>query len=247
MKVVIVRDKEEMGKRAAALIAEQMRAKPHFVLGLATGSTPLPLYQELIRLNKAGKLDFSTTVTFNLDEYVGVAPTHNQSYRYFMNKNLFDRINICKAATHVPDGMAKDPDAFCLAYEAMIDDVGGIDYQVLGIGSNGHIAFNEPGSSLASRTRVVALTKNTIKDNSRFFKRIQDVPTKAISMGIGTVLEAERIVMLANGANKAAAVAAALEGPVSVSCPASALQMHPNVTWVITRDAATNLKLEWRR
>jgi len=247
MKVVIVRDKEEMGKRAAALIAEQMRAKPHFVLGLATGSTPLPLYQELIRLNKARKLDFSTTATFNLDEYVGVPPTHNQSYRYFMNKNLFDRINICKAATHVPDGMAKDPDAFCLAYEAMMDDVGGIDYQVLGIGSNGHIAFNEPGSSLASRTRVVALTKNTIKDNSRFFKRIQDVPTKAISMGIGTVLEAERIVMLANGTNKADAVAKALEGPVSVSCPASALQMHPNVTWVITRDAATNLKLEWRR
>jgi glucosamine-6-phosphate deaminase len=247
VKVVIVRNKEEMGKRAAALIAEQMRAREHFVLGLATGSTPLPLYQELIRLNKARKLDFSTAITFNLDEYVGVPPTHSQSYRRFMNVNLFDHVNINKAATHVPDGMAKDPEAFCEAYERMIDDVGGIDYQVLGIGSNGHIAFNEPGSSLASRTRVVQLTRSTIKDNSRFFKRIQDVPTRAISMGIGTVLEAERIVMLAYGANKAEAVAKALEGPITVSVPASALQLHDKVTWIIVKDAATKLRLEWGR
>ena len=247
MKVVIVRNKEEMGKRAAALIAEQMRAKEHFVLGLATGSTPLPLYQELIRLNKARKLDFSTTVTFNLDEYVGVPTTHSQSYRRFMNENLFNHININKAATHVPDGMAKDPEAFCEAYEDLIASVGGIDYQVLGIGSNGHIAFNEPGSSLASRTRVVNLTQRTIKDNSRFFARVEDVPTRAISMGIGTILEAERIVMLTYGANKADAVAKALEGPVTATVPGSALQLHPKVTWVIVEDAATKLKLEWRR
>jgi len=247
MQVTIVRDKEQMGKRAAALIAEQMRAKPHFVLGLATGSTPLPLYHELIRMNQAGELDFSTTITFNLDEYVGLPPTHDQSYRRFMNVNLFDHININQAATHVPDGMAADPDAFCEAYERMIADVGGIDCQVLGIGSNGHIAFNEPGSSLASRTRVVKLTKSTIKDNSRFFARMEDVPTRAISMGIGTVLEAQRIVMLAYGANKADAVAAALEGPVTVSVPASALQMHPRVNWIIVEDAATKLKLEWDR
>jgi glucosamine-6-phosphate deaminase len=247
VKVIIVRSKEEMGKRAAALIAEQMRTKEHFVLGLATGGTPLPLYDELVRLNKARKLDFSTTITFNLDEYVGLPPTHSQSYRRFMNERLFNRININKAATHVPDGMAKDPEAFCGAYERMIDDVGGIDYQVLGIGSNGHIAFNEPGSSLASRTRVVRLTKSTIKDNARFFKRIQDVPTRAISMGIGTVLEAERIVMLAYGANKADAVAKALEGPVTASVPASALQLHDQVTWIIVKDAATKLQLEWGR
>jgi len=247
MQVIIVGDKEEMGRRAAALIAEQMRRKPHFVLGLATGSTPLPLYQELVRLNKAGELDFSTTITFNLDEYVGLPPTHDQSYRRFMNVNLFDHININKAATHVPDGMAADPEAFCEAYEAMIDDVGGIDCQVLGIGSNGHIAFNEPGSSLASRTRVVGLTESTIKDNSRFFARMEDVPTRAISMGIGTILEAERIVMLAYGANKAEAVAKALEGPVTVSVPASALQMHDQVAWIVVADAATKLRLEWGR
>jgi len=247
MQVTIVRDKEQMGKRAAALIAEQMRAKPRFVLGLATGSTPLPLYHELIRMNQARELDFSTTITFNLDEYVGLPPTHDQSYRRFMNVNLFDHISINQAATHVPDGMAADPDALCEAYERMIADVGGIDCQVLGIGSNGHIAFNEPGSSLASRTRVVKLTKSTIKDNSRFFARMEDVPTRAISMGIGTVLEAQRIVMLAYGANKADAVAAALEGPVTVSVPASALQMHPRVNWIIVEDAATKLKLEWDR
>jgi len=247
MQVIIVRGKEEMGRRAAALIAEQMRRRPHFVLGLATGSSPLPMYQEWIRMNKAGELDFSTTITFNLDEYVGLPPTHEQSYRHFMNANLFDHVNIAKAATHVPDGMAADPEAFCEAYEAMIDDVGGIDYQVLGIGSNGHIAFNEPGSSLASRTRVVNLTQRTIKDNSRFFARVEDVPTRAISMGIGTILEAERIVMLTYGANKADAVAKALEGPVTATVPGSALQLHPKVTWVIVEDAATKLKLEWRR
>jgi len=247
MQVIIVPNKEEMGKRAAALIAEQMRAKPQFVLGLATGSTPLPLYQELIRMNKAGELDFSTAITFNLDEYVGLPPTHDQSYRCFMNVNLFDHININKAATHVPDGMAPDPDVSCEAYECMIEDIGGIDCQVLGIGSNGHIAFNEPGSSLASRTRVVKLTKSTIKDNSRFFARTEDVPTRAISMGIGTVLEAEGIVLLAYGANKADAVAKALEGPVTVSVPASALQLHPRVHWIIAEDAASKLRLEWER
>ena len=247
MKVIIVPDKEEMGKRAAALIAEQMRSTPHFVLGLATGSTPLPLYQELVRLNRAGELDFSTTITFNLDEYVGLPPTHDQSYRYFMNQNLFDHININPAATHVPEGMAEDPEAFCEDYERMIAGVGGIDYQVLGIGSNGHIAFNEPGSSLASRTRVVNLTRSTIKDNSRFFPRIEDVPTRAISMGISTILEADRIVMLAYGNSKADAVAKALEGPVTASVPASALQLHDRVTWVIVEDAATKLRLEWGR
>ena len=245
MQVKIVKTKEEMGQVAAMLIAEDMAKKSPYVLGLATGSTPVPLYDALIKLNKAGKLDFSTTITFNLDEYVGVKPTHDQSYRYFMNEKLFDHVNINKKNTFVPDGMAKDIDAHCAKYEAMIKAVGGVDYQVLGIGSNGHIGFNEPGSSIGSLTRMVKLTANTIKDNSRFFKRAQDVPTKAISMGIGTVLRCKRIVLVANGANKADCIAKAIEGPITATVPASALQLHPGVTFVITEDAAAGLKLEW--
>lgn len=246
MQVLVAKTKEEMGQAAAALIAEEMRRRPHYVLGLATGSTPVPLYQELIRLHKEEQLDFSTTISFNLDEYVGLEPTHDQSYRYFMNQELFDHVNITKANTHVPDGRAEDVEAHCMLYEAMIEDVGGIDCQVLGIGGNGHIGFNEPGSSLASRTRTVELTEETIEANSRFFASIGDVPKRAITMGIGTVLECERIVMLASGANKANAVAAALEGPVCIKCPASALQLHPNVTFVVTEDAATGLTLKYR-
>ena len=226
-------------------IAEDMAKKTPYVLGLATGSTPIPLYDALIKLNKAGKLDFSTTITFNLDEYVGLKPTHDQSYRYFMNEKLFDHVNINKKNTFVPDGMAKDIEAHCAKYEAMMKAVGGVDYQVLGIGSNGHIGFNEPGSSVGSLTRMVKLTANTIKDNSRFFKRAQDVPTKAISMGIGTVLRCKKIVLVANGANKADCIAKAVEGPITATVPASALQLHPGVTYVITEDAAAGLKLEW--
>jgi len=244
MKVIIVKDKEAMGKKAAALIAADMATKSPYVLGLATGSTPLPLYAELVRLYKAGKLDFSKVITFNLDEYVGLKPTHSQSYRYFMNKNLFNKININKANTFVPDGMAKDIEAHCEEYEDLIDKAGGIDFQVLGIGRNGHIGFNEPGSSLASRTRLVKLSKETIQDNSRFFRRLSDVPTKAITMGIGTILESRKIMLLATGENKADAVAKAIEGPVTASVPASALQLHPDVTFILTKDAAKNLKLD---
>lgn len=243
MKVITVANAAEMGKLGAAVIAEGMLAKPHFVLGLATGSTPVPVYQELIRLHKEERLDFSTTITFNLDEYLGLEPTHDQSYRYFMNVNLFNDVNINKANTHVPDGMADDVELHCLEYEAMIEDVGGIDCQVLGIGSNGHLAFNEPGSSLASRTRALDLTANTIKDNARFFESIEQVPTRAVSMGLGTILEAEQLLFLANGANKIDALKAALEGPVTVACPASVLQLHPNVVCVITEDAASGLSL----
>jgi glucosamine-6-phosphate deaminase len=245
MKVRIVKTKEEMGQVAAILIADDMKKKSPYVLGLATGSTPIPLYQALIKLHRARKADFSTTISFNLDEYVGLKPAHNQSYRYFMNKQLFDHININKKNTFVPDGLAKDVCAHCRCYEHMIHSVGGIDYQVLGIGSNGHIGFNEPGSSIGSLTRMVNLTQNTIKDNSRFFKRIQDVPTKAITMGIGTVLRSRKIMLLATGANKVDAVAKAIEGPITATVPASALQLHPNVTFIVTEDAAAGLKLEW--
>ncbi len=246
MRVIIVKTKEEMGKVAARMVAEEMKLRPsHFVLGLATGSTPLSLYQELIRMNKKEKLDFSRVTTFNLDEYVGLKPTHSQSYRHFMNKNLFDHININKKFTYVPDGMAKDINAFCEQYERMIAAVGGIDYQVLGIGSNGHIGFNEPGSSLGSLTRIKTLRETTIRDNSRFFKKGERVPTQAITMGIGTILAARKVVLLASGANKADAVAKSLEGPVISMVPASALQLHRFSTFVITRDAAGKLTLDY--
>ncbi|MBM4033394.1 MAG: glucosamine-6-phosphate deaminase [Planctomycetes bacterium] len=247
MRVIVVKSPEEMGREAGAIVAAGMRAKPHYVLGLATGSTPIPLYRELIRLNKEEDLDFSTTVSFNLDEYIGISPTHDQSYRYFMDHELFNHVSIVKANTHVPDGMTDDVDTHCMVYEAMIEDVGGIDCQVLGIGRNGHIGFNEPGSSLASRTRAVDLTEDTIQANARFFASVDDVPKRAITMGIGTILESEKIIMLATGANKANAVTAALEGPVSVKCPASALQLHPDVTYVVTEDAAAGLTLKFRR
>jgi len=245
MRVIIVKDAEEMGRKAADLIAEEMKKKASFVLGLATGSTPLPLYKDLIRRNKAGEMDFSTVITFNLDEYVGLEPTHNQSYRYFMNENLFDHVNILKKNTHVPNGMAEDIDASCQEYEKMIDEIGGIDYQVLGIGGNGHIGFNEPGSSLGSLTRIKTLTGETISDNARFFEKKEDVPTQAITMGIGTIMKAKKVVLLANGANKADTIKAALEGSVTSICPASALQLHRFVDYVITEDCATKLTLNY--
>jgi len=247
MRVIIVKDTDTLGKISAGLIAKEMRKSPFFVLGLATGTTPIPLYQELIRLHKEEGLDFSTITTFNLDEYVGLPGDHEQSYRYFMNTQLFNHVNINKKSAFVPDGMAEDIDAFCEKYEAMIMDAGGVDYQVLGIGSNGHIGFSEPGASLSSRTHKTRLTENTIKDNSRMFEKKEDVPTEAITMGIGTVLDAERILLVANGANKADAIAQAIEGPITAMCPASALQLHPSVTFVVTEDAAARLSLEWER
>ena len=245
MRVIIVKDTEEMGKKAADLIAEEMKKKTSFVMGLATGSTPLPLYKEFIRKNKAGEIDFSTVITFNLDEYVGLVPTHDQSYRYFMNENLFDHVNILKKDTHVPNGMAEDVGASCQEYEKMIDKIGGIDYQVLGIGGNGHIGFNEPGSSLGSLTRIKTLTDETISANARFFEKKEDVPTQAITMGIGTVMKAQKVVLLANGANKADAVKAALEGPITSICPASSLQLHRFVDYVITENCAAKLTLNY--
>lgn len=250
MRVIIVKDKAQLGKTAAGLIAAQMRKRPDsatFVLGLATGSSPIPLYQELIRLNREENLDFSATVTFNLDEYVGLEPTHPQSYRAFMNEQLFDHININKENTHVPDGLADDVEFSCAEYEKMMKDTGGVNCQVLGIGSNGHIGFNEPGTSLASRTHKTRLADNTINDNARFFERRDDVPTEAITMGIGTILDAERIVLVANGENKADVIARAIEGPITATLPASALQPHPNVTFVITEDAGAKLELDWER
>ena len=243
MEIIVCKTKEEASRKAAALVAALVKKNPKAVLGLATGSTPIPLYKELIALNKAKKISFKNVRSWNLDEYWGLPPTHDQSYRYFMDTNLFDHIDIAKKATHVLNGLAKDAAKECAAYEKAIKAAGGIDLQVLGIGSDGHIAFNEPGSSLASRTRLVSLTPQTVKDNSRFFKKAADVPRYALSMGVGSIMEAKRVVLLAFGANKAAAVAGAVEGGVSQFCTASALQMHPDAWFFCDAAAAAKLKL----
>ena len=245
MEVIVKDGYESVSRLAAEMIADQVRMKPRTVLGLATGSTPLGAYRELVRMHREDGLDFSQVVTFNLDEYVGLPATHEQSYRRFMNENLFDLLNIRKENTHVPDGLAEDVAAACDAYEAAIADHGGIDLQLLGIGSNGHIAFNEPGSSLASRTRVKTLTRKTREDNARFFKSIDEVPRHAVTMGIGTVLDARRVILAASGAGKADAVAAAAEGPIAAVCPASILQAHRLVTIIVDKSAASKLKGEY--
>lgn len=241
MEVRVFETYEEMSRHAARMIAERIKAKPNLVLGLATGSTPVGTYQELIRLHKEEGLDFSQVRSFNLDEYLGIAGDHDQSYRYFMNTNLFDHINIDKANTRVPDGTAADPAASCRQYEEDIKAGGGIDFQVLGVGGNGHVAFNEPGSSRDSRTRVVDLDEGTIKANSRFFDSIDDVPKQAISMGMATIMETKEVILLANKAGKADAIVKTIEGPVTEEVPASLLQEHSNVTFLVEKEAADKL------
>jgi len=245
MEVIVKNSYEEMSKLAAEMIAKIVRSKPNAVLGLATGSTPIGTYKELIRMHKEEKLDFSNVTTFNLDEYVALPPTHDQSYRYFMNDNLFNHINIDKKKTHVPDGMAKDIPAFCKWYEEQILKAGGIDVQLLGIGGNGHIAFNEPGSSLGSRTRVKTLDEKTIKDNARFFKTIDDVPKYAITMGIGTIMEARSLILLANKENKADAILKTVEGPITAMVPATIVQLHPKATIITDKAASSKLTREY--
>jgi glucosamine-6-phosphate deaminase len=249
MEVIIAKTYEEMSRQAAREVADVLNAKPDAVLGLATGSTPLGLYQELARMCKRGELDFSQVRTFNLDEYVGLTAAHPQSYRYFMQENFFKHINIPPQNIHIPSGTTNNYRSFCDWYEQRIKECGGVDLQILGIGSDGHIGFNEPGSSLSSRTRLKTLAKPTIDDNARFFERREDVPIYAITMGVGTIMEARKIVMLANGAKKAAALAAAIEGPVTGMISASALQLHPDARVFVDEPAAGQLKMreyyEW--
>lgn len=237
MKTIVCKTYEEMSNCAAAIIADVMKQNPTCVLGLATGSTPVGTYQKLIEMNRAGEIDFSSVTTVNLDEYYPIAPDNDQSYRYFMNVNLFDHVNIDKAKTYVPNGTAADPDEACAAYEALVKEVGPADIQVLGIGQNGHIGFNEPADALEVATHVTDLTENTIQANARFFASVEDVPTKALTMGIGTILSAKKIVILANGAAKADAVAKMLKGKLDTACPASMLNLHDDVI-VICDEAA---------
>jgi len=245
MKVIVKPTSEDMSKEAAKLFADRIKKKPNIILGLATGSTPVKMYKELIKMHKEEGLDFSKVITFNLDEYLGLTGDHDQSYRYFMNDNLFNHININKANTHVLSGTAKDSDKECKDYEEAIKKAGGIDIQLLGIGGNGHIAFNEPGSAKDSRTRVVDLTEETIRDNARFFKNESEVPRKALSMGNGSIMEAKEVVLIADKTSKADAIAKSIEGPVTEKVPASLLQEHSNVTFVVDKDAASNLKTDY--
>jgi glucosamine-6-phosphate deaminase len=242
MEVIVKDSYEHMSALAAEMIAEVVRRKPRGVLGLPTGSTPLGAYRELIRMHKEEDLDFSQIVTFNMDEYVNLPEDHPQSYHYFMHQNFFSHINIHPTNVHIPSGDPQSIDQTCRQYEQLIKDEGGLDLQLGGIGSNGHIAFNEPGSSLASLTRVKTLDERTIQDNARFFDRLQDVPRYAITMGVGTIMSARRVVLLASGKNKAGAVADAVEGPITAQCPASAVQMHRMATIIVDSPAAAKLK-----
>ncbi len=242
MEVIIAESYESMSKLAASIIRRQLLCKPNSVLGLATGSTPVGTYKELVRLHNEQGLDFSQVVSFNLDEYLGLSPSHNQSYRYFMDVNLFKHVNMAPEHIHVPYGHAESVMDFCSWYEEQIKAAGGIDIQLLGIGGDGHIAFNEPGSSLGSRTRLKTLTEQTIKDNARFFTNESEVPRFAITMGVGTIMEAKRIILLASGRSKAAIIAEAIEGPVTAQVTASALQMHREVVVIVDADAGSKLK-----
>ena len=226
---------------AAVLIAGQVIDKPKSVLGLATGSTPLPIYRELISMWHRGVIDFGSVTTYNLDEYVGLGPDHPCSYRRFMQENLFSHINVQQSNIHIPNGLAQDVDAECAAYDAAIAAAGRLDLQLLGLGANGHIGFNEPAAVFTTHSYCVKLTEQTLKDNRRFFEDGAPMPTHALTMGIASIMQAKRIVLVATGKNKAAAVRAMIEGPVDPMVPASILQMHRHATILLDADAASLL------
>ena len=229
MKIYVSDDYKGMSRKAANIVSAQVILNPACVLGLATGSTPIGMYQQLIDWYNKGDLDFSQVKSVNLDEYVGLAPTHDQSYRYFMQHNLFDHVNIDPANTNVPNGLASDPEAECQRYNEVIRSMGGIDVQVLGMGHNGHIGFNEPGEAFELETHVVDLTERTIEANARFFASKDEVPKRAITMGIKSIMQARQILVVVSGEDKAEIVKKAFFGPVVPQVPASILQMHPNV------------------
>lgn len=237
MRIIKTKDYEEMSLRAAEVIRAQVILKPDCVLGLATGTTPLGLYANLVKWNKEGILDFSQVKTVNLDEYKGISADHDQSYAYFMNKNLFSQINIDSKNTHLPDGMCADDSTECKRYDSLIASLGGQDLQLLGIGNNGHIGFNEPADSFENGTYCVKLTESTIDANSRLFDNRDDVPRYAFSMGSGVIMNARRILMVATGSVKAQAMHDMIEGPITPHCPASILQMHPDCVVIADEEA----------
>ena len=236
MKYIVVKTYDELSNKAADIIAAQILLKPNCVLGLATGSSPVGTYQRLAADNKAGKIDFSAVTTVNLDEYVGLCESDEQSYRRFMNENLFNHINIDKANTYVPNGCAADIKAEGEAYDARIKAFGGIDLQLLGIGVDGHIGFNEPDAYFTAATHEVVLDESTIEANSRFFESKDQVPTTAVTMGMMSIMQAKKILMVANGANKKEILEKAFSGPVDPQVPASILQLHPDVTVIFSEN-----------
>ena len=242
MKIYVTEDYQAMSRKAANILSAQVILKPTSVLGLATGSTPVGMYKQLITWYEKGDLDFSQVKTVNLDEYVGLEPTHEQSYRRFMQVNFFDHININPANTNVPDGLAADPAGECAWYNEVIRKMGGVDLQVLGMGRNGHIGFNEPGNAFELETHVVDLTESTIEANARFFASRDDVPRQAMTMGIKSIMMAKKILLMASGEGKAEALRLALTGPVTPEVPASILQLHPYVTLVADKAAASKLE-----
>ena len=241
MQVFVYKNAEEVARAAATVFAAEIFKKPDCVLGLATGSTPVPLYKELARMNHEGLIDFSRVRTYNLDEYVGLDPAHVCSYRRFMNENLFDHINIDKANTHVPCGIGADHEADAKAYDAAVEAAGGIDLQLLGIGHNGHIGFNEPNDVFVYPTNVITLTQSTIDANARFFDSADDVPRQAISLGVGGIMNAKRVVLLATGEGKAKAIRDSIKGNIDPKVPASILRAHQNVQFVLDEGAASLL------
>ena len=241
MQLFIEETYEDMSRRAADLIAAQLVVDPTSTLGLATGSTPIGLYADLVEDFQNDRISFEQATTFNLDEYRGLSPEHDQSYRYFMQKNLFDHVDIDPEATSVPDGANPDAQAACESYEQAISEAGGIDLQLLGLGHNGHIGFNEPCDEFPVRTHLVQLTESTINANSRLFDSVDDVPREAYTMGIGTIMKARKILLVVNGAGKAEIVRDVLRGPVVPQVPASILQLHPDVTVVLDKEAAAAL------
>ena len=240
MQICKVKNYQELSRKAANLIAAQVILKPDSVLGLATGSSPVGTYEHLVEMYENGDLDFSQVTTVNLDEYKGLAGSDEQSYRYFMNTNLFDHVNIDKARTFVPDGLEPDPQKACAAYNEIIRSHGGIDLQLLGLGRNGHIGFNEPGAAFEKETHCVDLTESTIEANKRFFASEDDVPKQAYTMGIKNIMQAKKILLIAGGEEKAEALKNSLYGPITPSVPASILQLHNDVT-VIADEAALSL------
>ena len=241
MNIFVCETQEKMSESAAIMIAAQIIAKPNSVLGFATGSTPLGTYQQIIRMYNEGLVDFRTVQTFNLDEYIGLAVENDQSYHYFMWKNLFSKVNVDKNKVSLPSGTASDMEQECDSYERRIDASGGIDIQLLGIGENGHIGFNEPADNFAQGTHCVQLEESTIKSNARFFEREEDVPKSAITMGIGTIMKAGKIILLASGIKKAEIVKQMVYGAVTPQVPASILKFHKDVTVITDREAGSLL------
>lgn len=242
MKLIVTKNYEELSKVAAEEMASTLIENPKAILGLATGGSPVGMYKELIKMYEEGKLDFSQATSINLDEYIGLNPEHEQSYRHFMNSNLFNHVNIDKARTFVPNGLADNLEEECKNYDRKIQELGGIDVQLLGIGNNGHIAFNEPNEELSAGTAIVSLAEETIEANARFFESRNDVPKKALSMGLGGIMKAKKIILIASGEGKAEAIKGLFSGKITTSNPATMLQMHRDVVVIVDEAAAKLVK-----